>query len=563
MADITTNVEDWVTRGPFGAALIHFPPPVAGMNNRADPRYIGKMESASLTNMVITNVGRTEKRSGSHLAAGTFGTSGPMRALVNFAPDDGSTKRLVEVDYTAIKTTSVLVQGATSVMASWIAASVAASPVSNVLTNQTDITDTFAIQAANKVIIFNGTDDVRTMDTAATVTHWTGGGATILLPSVCAEFMQQRLFAVPRTARNRVDYSDVGNPLVWSHSVNSVKFDEGRDGVIVALKKRRNGELIVFLSNGIEALYQDFPTYQATDLGTLPIVSWTRKIIEPAIGCGARDSVASYGDDIIFLDHEGNVRTLGRTEVDTQGGIASLALSEKLGGTLPDGINLSKMYLSQGIVFRDLYLLAFPSTSATSNDTVVVYDFKQRAWAGIWSGVPVGKWVVSDLETSNQRRLYFSHATANGAMYELLDGVYTDLRIADSVTAGTAITYEDKARQNDFGSISQKLGSFLEVEAEGDYNASLAVVARLDGGAEQSIGTMTLRGTGLTLSFNLDDNGTPPTFADIPRQTTKFHLESLGRWVGMQLIFRNTDSGKVVKFIGHRLGAFIEPVGLE
>lgn len=561
MADIR-QAQDRVTRDPFGPEMKHYPPPVAGMNDRADPRYIGQMQSAKLTNVTITNVGRTQKRSGSHLAVGSFGTSGPIRTLLQFSPDDGSTKRIFEVDYTAIKNTSVLAQGGTSVMASWIGLT-SVSPSSLLLTDQTDITSTFSIQAGNKVFVWNGSDDVRMINTSAAVTHYTGGASSHVPAALAAEFMQQRLFLVPRTTPNRVAYSNVGSPDLFNVGVNEVRFDEGRDGTIVALKKRRNGELIVMLTNGIEALYQDFPTYQATDLAALPIVSWTRKVIEPTIGCGARDSVVNYGEDLFFLDHEGNYRTLGRTEVDTQAGVTSLAISEQLGGTLPDNINLAKMYLSQAIIFQDKLFLAFPSGTATTNDTVAVYDMKQRAWAGLWSGIPVGKWLVSDLETAKQRRLYFSHATSNGSMYELLDGVYTDLRISDSATAGTAITYEDKTRQENFDSIGMKLGSFLECEAEGDNDARIAVLASLDGGAETQIGTMFLHGTGLFLSFFLDDNGTPPVLSDAPRQTSRFHLESLGHWVGIQLIFRNTDSGKVVKWIGHRLGAYVEPLALE
>lgn len=561
MTDISQLDFDTVTRAPFGPKMKHYPPPVAGMNDRADPRYIGQMQSASLKNLTITNVGRTEKRSGSHLAVGTLASSGPGRALIQFAPDNGGTKRNFMVDYTQVRTTAVMAQGATSVMASWIGLS-SVSPSSLVLTDQSDYTQTFMVQAANKVFLFNGSDDVRMINTSAAVTHYTGGASSHVPAALAAEFMQQRLFLVPRTTPNRVAYSDVGAPDLFNIGVNEVRFDEGRDGKIVAIKKRRNGELIVLLSNSIEALYQDFPTYQATDLGTLPIVSWTRRVIEPSIGCSAAGSVVSYGDEQFFLDHEGNYRSLGRTETDTQSGVTSIALSEQMGGTLPGNINFSKMFLSQAVIFQDKIFLAFPSAAATLNDTVAVYDLKQRAWAGLWTGLPVAKWLISDLETTNQRRLYFTHATQFGAMYELLDGIYTDLRIADSVTAGTAITYEDMARQEDFSSIGKKLGSFLEVEAEGDSGASLAVLAKLDGGAETAIGTVTLMGTGLFLTFNLNDSN-PPTLADSPRLTERFHLEQLGHWVGMQLVFREQTSGKVVKFIGHRLGAYVEPLALE
>lgn len=561
MADIN-QAPDVVTRPPFGPALKNFPPAVSGMNDRADPRYIGQMQSAKLTNVEITNVGRTQKRTGSHLAVGVLGVSGISRALLQFAPDDGSTKRIIEVDYTAIRTTSVMAQGGTSVMASWLGLT-SVSPSSLLLTTQTDPTSTFAIQAGNKVFIANGSDDVRMINTSAAVTHYNGGAASHVPAFLAAEFMQQRLMVVPRTTPNRVAYSNVGSPDLFNIGVNEVRFDEGRDGTIVAIKKRRNSELVVLLTNAIEALYQEFPVFQATDLGALPVVSWTRRIIEPTIGCGARDSVVVYGDDMLFLDHEGNVRSLGRTEVDTQGGVTSIAVSEQLGGTLPGNINLAKMYLSQGVIFQDKYLLAFPSAASTTNDTLAVYDMKQRAWAGLWSGIPVGKWVVSDLETANQRRLYFSHATQFGAVYELLDGVCTDLRISDSASAGTAITYEDRGRQEAFDSISLKLGDFLECESEGDSGAAISVLAVLDGGAETAIGTITLRGSSLFLSFNLDDNGTPPKLSDKPRQTDRFHLESLGHWVGFQPIFRNVDSGKIVKWIGHRLGAYVEPLQLE
>ena len=166
-------------------------------------------------------------------------------------------------------------------------------------------------------------------------------------------------------------------------------------------------------------------------------------------------------------------------------------------------------------------------------------------------------------ETTGQDRLYFTHAVNIGEMYELLDGVYDDLRDSDAATSGTAIPLLARTREYNWGSLGKKIGSLLEVEAEGDQGASLAVSIAPDRSADQSVGSVSLSGQGLTLPFSLDDSGTPPKLNDEVATTARFHLEKFGRWTCANLVFREVTSGKDVLVIGHRVSAYVEPYDME
>lgn len=554
-------------QNPRHPHLIPIQPSTAGMVDQIDPRYLRRGQSAFLQNVSIDDPGRSVKREGSHLAATHSGVTDTFRGILDFTPDDGGSQQLVAVEGVNIRYAVGLPQGGVSLLASW-ALNTGSTGTAFEVTDKDDASSTFMIQARNRALVFNGTDLVHA---------FLAGGGVTTYPSAsfptgtCAEYMQERLFVSGRENNpNIVYYSQVSDITDFNAAfTNAVKFDIGRDSRIVALKKRKENQLIVFMDNAIEVLIQSFGNTTSTGTTDLPyginsfsIASWIRQIIEPNVGCGARDSVVVYGDEILFIDDEGKARALSRTALDAQRGIESVSLSRPIEGTLPGDMNLSKMGIIQSIIFDDKWLIAYPSKTSTVNNRVAVFDLGLRVWMGLWSGLSVGKWVKTDIETASQERLYFTASNEVGRLYELLDGSFSDLRGDDAVVSGTAIGYEDRTKAFDFGSPSRKTWAWVEVEVEGTSDAQFEVFLRIDEGAEISLGSIMIGG-----GLFLDDNGTPPvlpnTLQDRPRQRKQFYLETKPRGVQAQLIFRESTDQKEVKFIGARFTAYIDPLEFE
>lgn len=535
-------------------AVVMSGPSFGGINNQFDPQFIDESQAADLKNVTWNKLGNTTKRQGYHNTTADPGSSYPARMLCNFRADDGTGQLVVEVDGDSLRYLTSAYNNAAVTPGSWTTA----AGTTFFVNDESD--DIHCKQINNLLFIFNRNDNVRVMNASGSVTAL-ASGLTLPAYGIAAEVMNQRLFVADK---NLITYSDPVVPYSFSRNTDAIKFDVGRDSQIIAIKRRRENEMIVFLTNAIEMIVEDVSD---TTLEFFNITSWRRTILEPEIGCSARDSVVSLGDDMFFLDDEGMYRKLSRTVDSKQKGVANRPISDLIRDFIPGDVNKNKMYLAQAIIFDNKVYLALPSAASSYNDTVYVYDLYFESWSSRFTGLNVGKWLVSDLSTSGKNELYFTPSDGTGALlYHMFDGKYQDLRPNNaSEGAGSAIAMQIKTKAYDFGfPASDKIWHWLEVEASGALNASLDIYISVDEASATLVGSVNLEGADAPA---LDDTGTPPVLpvqlVDQPRVRKRFHLESKTRGKRAQLIIQNEDASVKANIIGYRFGAIVENVELE
>ena len=545
------------------------------MNNQVDAQYIQDEESESLKNVDLSSVSRIKKRQGYHRAVAPRSSTGPTalaagkytRNILDFAPDNGRSRYIYSIHDEGIYRVQSILPASGITPSDWDEATGATITVTGTVGSDANTSsDTFAIQADNKLFWFNKGDTAPRMADSLGAVTICDTGTTEPPVGTCAEYMNDRLFIAGVDGDpNIVYYSASGDVTTFETTLNAIKFDVGRDGNIVAMKKRRGNEMMVFLNNAVEALQEDF-TYSNTGID-----NWYRTVLEPTIGCGARDSVVMYGDEMIFIDDQGLVRLLGRSVNDKQKGVFGAPLSEKIQETFPGNINKAHMNKAQSVIFDNKLFIAAPSSTSTENDFVAVYDFRYRTWTGIWETLAVRKWLVSDIATDGVEELYFS--SDGGEFFHLLDGKFQDKRANNSAEAAeygaeVPIELEIKTKAYDFQApSSEKIWHWLEIEADGTAGSTLDVYVSIDGEPEESVGSVSLVGG---VQPALDDASAttgppqlPIQLVSLPKIRKKFHMEAHPRGISAQLILRNTDANTSAILVGHRFGALVENVDLE
>lgn len=536
-----------------------------GINNQFDPQFIRDEEAVLLRNTDLDTPGIMKKRQGFKRAMlPATGVTYPIIGIYDFKPDDGNTQHVVTLSGGKIRYTTDANTSATPPL--WTIGT------GTTFTINDESDDVFMVQASNQLFIFNRGDPPRIFAHSGTNRLTAVPSSATDVPfGTSAEFMNQRLFvAGGEPFPNYVGYSD---PILTTQFdfANNVKFDIGRDGRIVAIKKRRNNEMVVFLDNAIEVLQEDYADDSILDFD---ITSWYRTVIEPNIGCGARDTVQMFGQDIFFLDDRGFVRRLSRTITDEQRGVFSQPVSDKITKFIPDDVNKNKMRLAQAIVHDNKYFIATPSKLSLYNDVVDVYDFRYNAWTGHWTGLSVAKFVRSDINSASEEELlYFAGSNDQGTeshqFYQLLYGGFQDNAPNNgNDSSGSPISLKIVSKAFDFGApASEKIWHWLEVEANGDVGGSFSISMSIDEGDPVSIGTMSLLGANppqLDDDFiNLGPPQLPVTLVDQPRVRKRFHLESKLRGIRAQLVFENNDEDCECSLVAYRFGALVENVELE
>ena len=221
----------------------------------------------------------------------------------------------------------------------------------------------------------------------------------------------------------------------WDLAGDNLRVGNDRDP-ITALMPAQNFDLYVFKERSI---------YKITADPTLKVSEWPIKLINNRTGCVGDATVQQVGADIMFLSRDG-VRSLKSIQAGTETDI-SMPISRNINDYI-GRINQAAVDTCSAAYWRNRYFLSVPLDSATSPDTVLVYNLLANAWCGFWTGWEARGFAISAFSG----RLRLNIASQTGEMFTWDDTTPEASTTTSDYKDGTS-TYESyiKTRAYTYG----------------------------------------------------------------------------------------------------------------
>jgi hypothetical protein len=210
----------------------------------------------------------------------------------------------------------------------------------------------------------------------------------------------------------------------WDLAADNLRIGNDRDP-ITALMPGQNFDLYVFKERSIYKVNAD-PTLKASQ--------WSIKLVNNRTGCVADGTVQQVGADIMFLSRDG-VRSLQSIQAGTETDV-SLPISRNINDYI-GRINQAAVSTCTAVYWRNRYMLSVPLDSATTPDTVLVFNLLASAWCGHWSGWEARAFVISAFGGE----LKLNIGTQNGEQYTWDDSTPEDATTIADYRDGES-TYE-------------------------------------------------------------------------------------------------------------------------
>lgn len=348
-------------------------------------------------------------------------------------------------------------------------------------------------------------------------------------------FTKRAFLAGDSANPTRLHISDILDPGYWADA-NSI--DIGADGdPITGLFPWDNYNLLVFKANS---------TYLVTADPTTSPANWVVQQVSSTIGCAAHNTAVQVGADVWWLSHQGVV-SVKRLNQETQREV-TLTISLPIQSTI-DRINWSAVSDARAKFFDNKFLLSLPLDSATTNNTLVVFDTYHQVWVSEWSNINATSFGVTRF--SDERTLYVGDSS--GQVRE-----YSEALTADrDGGVDTEIPSELKLRAFQFSEpVSPKSLLNVELEFQGS-TATIDLSVFIDEGSEQSlVSDLTTFRELLTLPFTL-----PATLSDGGHYRRAFNLLKFRRIRQVQP--RITSDSGTLSLRSVVFSAFIETMLLE
>tara|TARA_R110002074_G_scaffold144499_3_gene292210 strand:- start:10921 stop:12441 length:1521 start_codon:yes stop_codon:yes gene_type:complete len=336
-----------------------------GLNTQDSPLDMDVRFAADANNCVIDRKGRIAARKGTTLVstngAAVLGSSTGIEFMSEFLQEDGTTVQFSGGNNKLFTGTTTLVD----------ATPAATTVTANNWTATTLNNKHYFFQSGHDPLVYTPSGAITRVQDEGTYTGTVPAGDVLL-----AAF--GRLFVASTTAdKSTVTWSDLLLGLQWtggsSGSINLRKFwPTGYDEVTALIE--HNNNLIIFGKRNI-LIFSGADSPSTMELAD---------VIEN-IGCVARDSVQSTGQDILYLSASG-LRTLGRTiqEKSAPIGDASKNTNDDLKAVYSvETGNIRGLYNEE----RGFYILSFPSSGVS-----YVFDVRYRLEDGsmritTWDGL--------------------------------------------------------------------------------------------------------------------------------------------------------------------------------
>lgn len=470
-----------------------------GQNDKDEPDSIGENQCVLLQNVVVSRKGRILTRTGNAIVGDTPASVAPD-GLGHFYPQGGTKIQLMLANGVWYKRAG----GATS----WtsIKSGLVSGARSPHLVGNGYV---FTCDQTNNVQSYNGT------------TEADEGSGNTSFPKFSFGIFHQNRFIVGKDTDSLGYYGDV-LAKTFDRTTNVFKFgdqDNGLNKAAVDMPLLTNNAFLWFKSNSV---------YSVDSSDATPS-NWKRVVIDPAHGCIATRTAVPLGSGpllggALYLSRETSengknyyrVRSVHRTLYGTHapGPIVSYDIENTLN-------QMNPLY-DQGCAayfMNNKYILAFPSASATYNDTIAVLDFtvsdpnendfKWQIYTG-WNAA-----IFDIFEESSVEYLYFGDASAHSRVFKCFTG---------SADNSVAIAAKVTGRAEDGGfPESNKTYEFVEVFFDSMDAGPVTVRAIFDNGSPFTLGTVAPVVSGPNLPISL-----PFDLTAVARVKSKFPLDTYG-----------------------------------
>lgn len=289
-----------------------------------------------------------------------------------------------------------------------------------------------------------GTNFVR----AAVGTHPTGPTYSRLQSSAVVTYFNNQIVEV--TGRDVIQVTDVLDPDTSDPVLKSFRTNSGSNDYAVAVHNYQDRRLLVFMRKSI---YQATIAITADGTSIDPTAS-SVALMTNEIGCCARRSVVTAGQNIFFLSDAGVYRLDAQLDLQLLGN--SRPLSDDIADVMAT-INVQAVGQSNAIYFNNRYWLAVPTTLANGDasarpNTLLVFNTLNDAWESVDRySFTLDRLVVSDYGT--QRRLFAASRAGKMFLLDEMENGRDDQNTGSGydVVPGRLVT-----RRYGFGTLTQK-----------------------------------------------------------------------------------------------------------
>ena len=216
---------------------------------------------------------------------------------------------------------------------------------------------------------------------------------------------------IVQTDRNTIKVSHYLSDSTWS-ALDVFTINDGSSDTLVAVTPWTLNEFVIFMRNSIFYAAAGVGANASGDAAT-EADSYIKSLASD-IGCIAKGSIVQAGGGILFLSDNGvymlNPAGAGNGSANTPEGMRLLTLAEPLSSTISDviaRINFAAVSKAVSAYWENRYYLAVPLDGSTVNNTVLVYNFLNKAWESVDTynvAQAIEKFVVA--KRGNRRRLF-------------------------------------------------------------------------------------------------------------------------------------------------------------
>jgi hypothetical protein len=247
---------------------------------------------------------------------------------------------------------------------------------------------------------------------------------------------------IVQTDRNTIQVSHYLQDDTWS-ALDVFTINDGSSDTLVAVTPWTLNEFVIFMRNSIFYAAAGVGANASGDAAT-EADSYIKSLASD-IGCVAKGSIVQAGGGILFLSDNGvymlNPAGAGNGSANTPEGMRLLTLAEPLSATISDviaRINFAAVSKVVSAYWENRYYLAVPLDGSTVNNTVLVYNFLNKAWESVDTynaAQAIEKFVVA--KRGNRRRLFM--VDKNEGIFLLEELEYDEFNASSGGVLGTPV----------------------------------------------------------------------------------------------------------------------------
>ena len=247
---------------------------------------------------------------------------------------------------------------------------------------------------------------------------------------------------IVQTDRNTIKVSHYLSDSTWS-ALDVFTINDGSSDTLVAITPWTLNEFVIFMRNSIFYAAAGVGANASGDAAT-ESDSYIKSLASD-IGCVAKGSIVQAGGGILFLSDNGvyslNPAGAGNGSANTPEGMRLLTIAEPLSATISDviaRINFAAVGKVASAYWENRYYLAVPLDGSTVNNTVLVYNFLNKAWESVDTynaAQAIEKFVVA--KRGNRRRLFM--VDKNEGIFLLEELEYDEFNASSGGVLGTPV----------------------------------------------------------------------------------------------------------------------------